>query len=228
MTEYRDHRGYGSTGTADSEGIGIEVARTDAGALMGQVMFLVSIALGFLALGSYIGRDLTEGAALGCFFAGFGMLIVANFVERLRFGTFAVVWLYTIALLLGLGLGPALNQLLTVEPSVVWTAAGGTALATVGAGAIGLLLSKDLAPWMRPLSFVILGAVAVSIVLLITGTAAPPLLSLVILIVATLLIVVYFNYLRKHGTEQDAVWIATGIFVAIVNIFLSLLNLLSE
>ena len=41
------------------------------------------------------------------------------------------------------------------------------------------------------------------------------------------LIVVDFNYLRKHGTEADAIWLATGIFVSIVNIFVSLLNIFS-
>jgi modulator of FtsH protease len=204
----------------------LTATQTDTAALLGQVMFLVAVALGFLALGSWIGRDMSEGAAMGCFFGGFGMLIVANFSERLRFGALAVVWLYTIALLLGLGLAPALNQLLTTDPDVVTTAAAGTALATIGAGALGFALSKDLAPWMRPLSFLILGAVGISIVLLITGTSTPPLLSLVILVVSTLLIVVDFNYLRKHGTERDAVWLATGIFVSIINIFLSLLNLL--
>lgn len=206
----------------------IEAARSDVGALLGQVMFLVAVALGFLALGSYIGREMTEGAATGCFFAGFGMLIAANFVERLRVGLFAVAWLYTIALLLGLGLGPALNQMITVNPDAVTTAASGTALATVGAGSIGFIISKDLAGWIRPLSFAILGAVGVSIVLLIVGTSAPPLLSLAIIVISTGLITTYFNYLRKHATERDAVWLATGIFVAIVNIFLSLLNLLSD
>jgi modulator of FtsH protease len=219
---------YDMQGTEAVQPGTLEATQTDTGALLGQVMFLVAVALGFVALGSYIGRDMSEGAAMGCFFAGFGMLIVANFVDRLRVGTFAVVWLYSIALLLGLGLGPALNQLLTVDPDVVSTAAAGTALATVGAGALGFFISKDLAPWMRPLSLVILGAVGIGIFLLIIGSSAPPLLSFVILIVSTLLIVVDFNYLRKHGTEQDAVWLATGIFVSIINIFLSLLNLLGE
>ena len=41
------------------------------------------------------------------------------------------------------------------------------------------------------------------------------------------LIVVNFNFLRKHGTEADAIWIATGIFVSVVNIFVSLLNIFS-
>lgn len=203
-------------------------ARTATATLLGQVMFLVAVALGFTALGTWIGQDLSQGAALGCFFAGFGMLMVANFVDRLRVGMIAVAWLYTIALLIGLGIGPAINQLLTVDPDVVTTAAAGTALATVGAGALGFVLSKDLAPWMKPLSYVIFGAVGISIVLLIIGTSAPPLLSAVILVVSTALIVVDFNYLRKHGTQNDAVWLATGIFVSIINIFLSLLNLLSD
>lgn len=221
---------YGQ-GTYDHDSVGagpIEGARSDVGALLGQVMFLVAVALGFTALGSYVGQDISQGAALGCFFAGFGMLMVANFVERLRFGMIAVTWLYAIALLIGLGLAPALNELLTVNPDAVSTAAGGTALATVGAGAIGFTVSKDLAAWIRPLSIAILIAVAVSIVLLIIGTSAPPLLSLAIIVISTGLITVYFNYLRKHATEQDAVWLATGIFVAIINIFVSLLNLLSE
>ena len=47
-------------------------------------------------------------------------------------------------------------------------------------------------------------------------------------IVSALLILVDFNYLRKHGTKDDAVWLATGIFVSIINIFLSLLNILDN
>ena len=55
-----------------------------------------------------------------------------------------------------------------------------------------------------------------------------PVLSVVIFAVSALLIMVDFNYLRKHGTEADTVWLATGIFVSIVNIFLSLLDLFGD
>lgn len=48
---------------------------------------------------------------------------------------------------------------------------------------------------------------------------------LAFLVLSAALITVNFNYLRKHATEDDAIWLATGIFVSIVNIFLSLLNL---
>jgi len=55
-----------------------------------------------------------------------------------------------------------------------------------------------------------------------------PVISLIIFGASALLIMVDFNYIRKHATEDDVVWLATGIFVSIVNIFLSLLNLFSS
>jgi modulator of FtsH protease len=60
------------------------------------------------------------------------------------------------------------------------------------------------------------------------NSSLSPVLSLVIYGFSALLLVIDFNYLRRHGTENDAVWLATGIFVSIVNIFLSLLNLFSR
>ena len=93
---------------------------------------------------------------------------------------------------------------------------------------MGFTLSKDLASWMRPLTFIILGLVVVSFVLLIFSSGGNPIISAAIAIVSALLIMVDFNYLRKHGTENDAVWLATGIFVSIVNIFLSLLNIFGD
>ena len=196
--------------------------------LLGQVMFLVAVALAFMVAGSYIGRDLAEGTAFILFLVAFGMLIAQSFVERLRVGTLAIGWLYAIALLLGIGIGPTLNYFIQNDPAVVTQAAGATALITLGMGAGGFALSKDLKAWMRPLSFVILGCVAISFAMLIFSSGGNPILSAIIAIVSALLIAVDFNYLRKHGTADDAVWLATGIFVSIVNIFLALLNIFGD
>ena len=202
-------------------------ARATSTTLLGQVMFLVAIALGFLTVGALIGQNLSQRTALICFFAGFGMLLAQSFGgERFRVGTLAIGWLYAIALLLGLGIGPTIGYFLENDGTVLTQAAGCTGLIVLGMGAAGFALSKDLASWMRPLSFVILGCVVVSFVLLIFSSGGNPILSAAIAIVSALLIMVDFNYLRQHGTQNDAVWLATGIFVSIVNIFLSLLNLL--
>jgi modulator of FtsH protease len=196
-------------------------------AILGQVMFLVAVALAFAVAGTVIGRDLGEGAARACSFAGFAMLVVTWFVGALRHGPLGIGWLCGVALLIGLGLGPMIAYVATVDPGAITTAAGITALTVLGMGALGFVLDKDLSGWMKPLSFVVLGAVGVSLAALIFGGlgALSPFISLIILAASALLILVDFNYVRRHATEHDVVWLATGIFVSIINIFLSLLNL---
>jgi len=120
--------------------------------------------------------------------------------------------------------GEDLASVATVDPSALTRAAGGTALTVLGMGALGFALSKDLAPWMRPLSIAILGLVVVSIVMTLFFGGGNPIISLAIYGVSALLIMVDFNFQRKHGTDDHAVILATGIFVSFVNIFLSLMN----
>jgi modulator of FtsH protease len=197
--------------------------------LLGQVLFLVAVALGFCALGTLIGRDLSLGTARICSFAGFGMLLLSAFAgERFRVGTFAMFWLFATALLIGLGLGPVIAYFATVEADALTQAAAGTAATVLGAGALGFALSKDLARWMRPLSLIVFALCCGTILWTLFGGTISPLLSLGIYALSALLIVVDFNFLRKHGTERDAVWLATGIFVSIVNIFTSLLNIFAS
>jgi FtsH-binding integral membrane protein len=197
--------------------------------LLGQVMFLVAIALAFCAVGTLIGRDLSIGTARICSFAGFGMLLVSSFAgERFRVGAFAMGWLFGTALLIGLGLGPIVAYYSTAEPQAVTQAFAGTAATVLGAGALGFVLSKDLAPWMRPISLIVFAACVGTIVWTLFGGTISPLLSAGIYLLSAFLIVIDFNFLRKHGTERDAIWLATGIFVSIVNIFISLLNIFSS
>lgn len=195
--------------------------------ILGQVMFLVAVAIGFMVAGTLMGRELTESTARICFFAGMGMLVCTWFIQRLRYGALGIGWLCGFAVLFGMGLGPALNYVAQTDPGAITTAVGITALTVLGMAAVGFVIEKDTVAWMRPLSFVVLGAVVVSLGALIFGGlgALSPVISLIILVASALLILVDFNYIRKHATESDVVWLATGIFVSIVNIFLSLLNL---
>jgi modulator of FtsH protease len=197
--------------------------------LLGQVMFLVAVAVGFCALGTLLGRDLALGTARILSFAGFGMLLVSSFGgERFRVGTFAMGWLFATALMIGLGLGPVIAYFADVDEAALTQAFAGTAATVLGAGALGFALSKDLARWMRPLSLIVFAACVGTIVWSLFAGSISPVVSLVIYALSAALIVVDFNYLRKHGTEDDAIWLATGIFVSIVNIFVSLLNIFSR
>jgi modulator of FtsH protease len=208
---------------------GARVREVSTAQLLGQVMFLVAVALGFCALGTLIGRELSLGTARICSFAGFGMLLVSAFGgERFRVGAFAMGWLFVTALLIGFGLGPVIEYFASVEPAALSQAFAGTAATVLGAGALGFALSKDLARWMRPLALIVFAACIGTILITLFGGTISPWLSLAIYGLSALLIVVDFNYLRKHGTEADAIWLATGIFVSIVNIFVSLLNIFSS
>jgi modulator of FtsH protease len=197
--------------------------------LLGQVLFLVAVAIGFLAVGSLIGRDLSQGTALAFTLGGFGMLLVSSFGgQRFRVGGFAMGWLFATALVIGLGLAPALEYYASADATAFTQAVAGTALTVVLCGSAGLIIARDLARWMRPVALIVFGAALVSWVLVLVNSELSPILSLVIYGFSALLLVIDFNYLRRHGTEDDAIWLATGIFVSIVNIFLSLLNLFSE
>ena len=200
-------------------------ATSQTAAIFGQVMLLVGVAIAFLAAGSLIGRDLAPGTATILGFVAIGMIFAQSFVRPLRAGPIGMLWLFAAALILGIGLGPVLNEYVQSDPQAITQAAAGTALAVLLMGAIGLATSKDLARWIRPLSFAMLGLFGISLVLLLVGGAGNPLLSVAVILVSCALLVVDFNYVRKHATEDDIVWLATGIFVSIVNIFLSLLSL---
>jgi FtsH-binding integral membrane protein len=197
--------------------------------VFGWVMGLVALSIGFLALGSYLGRDLSRGAAIACSLVGVGMLLISSFGgDRFRRGGFAMGWLFATATLIGLGLGPVLNYYVNANSDAFTQAVAGTAGTVLAMGALGLALSKDLAPWMRPVSLITFALIGVAIVWSLLASDLPPIVSVLIYGVSALLLVIDFNYLRKHGTEDDAIWLATGIFVSIVNIFTSLLSLFGD
>src|ERR1700741_2858500 len=179
--------------------------------IMGQVLFLVAAALGVCALGTVLGQDLSFGTARVLSLVGFGMLIAQSFVASLRYGALGIGWLAATAAVIGFGLGPTIDYYATVAPNTLTSALLLTTLTVLPMGAIGFALSRDTVGWMRPLSFIVLGGLG----------SLSPFISLIILGASALLILVDFNYVRKHATEDDVVWLATGIFVSIINIFLS-------
>jgi modulator of FtsH protease len=198
-------------------------------ALLGQVLFLVAVAIGFLALGAAVGRGLSDGVAVAFSIAGFGMLLAQSLGgRRFRSGPFALAWLFAIGLVIGLGLAPVLSAYAAADPAAITQAAGATALVVAVMGAAGFALDRDLSGWLRPLSYAVFGLLLAALLAVLLGTGASPLLSLGIAIVSAALILVDFNVLRRQATENDVVLLATGIFISIVNLFLSFLNIFGQ
>lgn len=212
-----------------SDNQGHDSSTTDASGLLGRVLVLVAVALGFAAAGAFAGRNLSGGVAIAITVLALGMLIVQGLGgQRFRVGQFAVGWLYAVALAIGLGAGPVLTRYASADPSAITDAGITTALVVAAMGACGFSMSKDLAAWMRPLTFATIALLFLILIFFLTGNAGSPLISIAIAGISAVLILVDFNYLRRHGTDDDAVLLATGIFVSIVNIFLSLLDLFSR
>jgi FtsH-binding integral membrane protein len=220
---------FGSTTSSRRELSAFEPRATERAAsstfLLGQVMFLVAIALAFAAAGTYIGRDLAFGTAEICTFGCLGMLIAQMFVPALRTGSIGMVWMFALALLLGLGLGPVIAEYATYDRSALYEAAGGTALTVGVMGSYGFATSRDLIRWMRPLFWALLGVLALSIILILVGSGEHFLLNLAIYVIVSAYLAIYFQIIRRRATEQDVVWIATGVFINIINIFLTLLRI---
>lgn len=193
---------------------------------LSRVMTLVAITLGLTAVGTWAGRGLAPGAAVTASFAVLGMVLVQAFGgARFRVGTFAVAWLFAVGFVLGLGIGPTIAHYTAADPSAVYSAAVTTALVVAAVAAGGYTVDRDLSAWLRPLAFVLLGLVILTIVLFLAGSGGSPLISLAIAVVSAACLFVDFNYVRRHATDDDIVYLATGIFVAIINIFLSVLDL---
>ncbi len=213
--------------TYEQMGFGQGAALTGdrARAVFGQVMGLVAFALGFAALGAYVGRnEQTNGfifliAAFACMF---GLnAATARGREQLAIGL-----LFGLALLLGLAIAPIVNYYAHTQPGVVYQAAGSTALFVGALGSFGYATRRDLSRYIKPF-LIAFGIVFVfgliTLFVVIPGSN---------IIYCVLMLVVFggftafdFNRLANNGRYQSPVPIAASIFLDIFNVFLLLLSL---
>jgi FtsH-binding integral membrane protein len=208
---YRDEGMFGSVETVGAAGV------------FGQVMGLVAITLCFFTLGAYLGREITEGASIICFIGGFICIIGLNFARRSE--ALSITLLFAAGLLLGLGLGGVLNSYVEAEPDAVWQAAAATALFVGALGTTGYAIRKDLSAGYKVLFFLLLALIVFGLVTVFVsipaGNVIYALLGLAIFGGYTVL---DFNRMRRAGM-QEAVPLAAGIFLDVVNIFLFFLRL---
>jgi modulator of FtsH protease len=132
------------------------------------------------------------------------------------------------ALLLGIGLGPVISEYATLDQTALYQSAGGTALTVGIMGSFGFATSHDLIRWMRPLFWALLGVFALSLVLILLGSGEHLILNIAIYLIVSAYLAIYFQIVRRQASERDVVWIATGVFISILNIFLTLLRIFSN
>ena len=199
-------------------------AQPEARTLFGHVMWLVAATAGFFALGCYAGRELSGGWSIVWFLAGFGCLIALNFARRASSGA-SIALLLAMGLFFGLGMGPAVAYYTATSPRAVWQAAGATALFMAACGSFGYATRRDLSIIGRLSFFALLGLILAGIVLIFVHI---PLVyatwSIIGLAIFGLYTVLDFNRLRRAGNEE-AIPLAAGIFLDVLNVFLLFLRL---
>lgn len=187
---------------------------------------LLSMTLVFSGVLAYLGMamNLSPGLALGASLVGIGLLWFA--LPRTQNSGAGIPVLFAITGLLGLGLGPTLNFYLAVNPSIVMLALGGTGVIFLGLSAYALATQKDFS-FMGGFIFVgLLVAIGAMVLNLFLGI---PVLALAISGVVILIMSAYILFQTSamiHGGETNYISATAGLFISILNIFTSLLQIL--
>lgn len=211
----------------DRDAFGRETAaRTSSSALLGNVMGLVAITAGFAALGAYVARDWNAslGLVLLLFVGVIGCVIGLNVAVKRSHGL-ALTLLFAMGLLLGLIMGPVINDYLNANPSVVYQAAGATALFVGAFGAYGYATNRDFSGWARTLFWLLLALILFGVVLIFVNIPGGYLIySILGLAIFAAYTIFDFNRLKRAGQDQ-AIPLAAAIFLDIFNIFLFFLQI---
>jgi FtsH-binding integral membrane protein len=211
--------------TYSDRALGGPAIERDARALLGQVMGFVAVAVGFAALGAYLGRDLSGATGLVLFIGAFACIFGLNIAAAKGREQLAIGLLFGLGLLLGLWVAPVIADYAKTDPSALWQAAGATAAFVAACGAYGYATRRDLSSWARTLFWALLGLIVFGIVAIFVSIPN----SHIIYAVAGLGIfgaftIFDFNRLRR-ASPDGAVVIAASISLEIFNVFLLLLEL---
>jgi modulator of FtsH protease len=212
----------------EAGGYAQSVPSARAPALFGQVMALVALTVGVATLGVYVARN--SGGALWfiAWLAALGCLIALNVANSRGNTGLALVLLMAFGLLIGASVSSTVNYYARTDPTAVRQAFGATALFVGGLGAGGYAIRRDLSFLYRILFWLLLALIAGGLVLIFVHIpAAYTAYSLIGLAIFGLYTVVDFNRLRRAGTDE-AIPLAAGIFIDVLNVFLLFLRLFAS
>jgi modulator of FtsH protease len=196
--------------------------------LFGQTMGYVAVTAGCFALGSYLGRNLSQVWAIVWFIVAFACLIGMNFAVR-RSGTLAVGLLLVFGAALGLAMAPTLVYYASTSPQALWQAGGATALFIAGFGAAGYATRRDLSGLARLCFWALVALIVLGIVMIFIRIPNGSLIYSVLgLLIFAGLTMVDFQRLRRSKDIGSAPLLAASIFLDALNVFLFFLRIFSR
>ena len=199
--------------------------RASTATLFGRVMGLVALTVAAATLGVYIARSWGGAGWFIAWLAAIGCLIGLNAANARGNTGLALGLLLAFGLAIGISVSATVNYYAATDPTAVRQAFGATALFVGGLGAAGYAVRRDLSFLYRLAFWLLLALIVAGFVLIFVRIpAAYTVWTVLGLAVFGLYTVIDFNRLRHAGTDQ-AIPLAAGIFLDILNVFLLFLQL---
>jgi FtsH-binding integral membrane protein len=211
-----------------SEGYAAGLAPARTQTLFGRVMGLVALTVGFATLGAYLGRNLGGADWFIAWLIAIGCLFGLNAANARGHEGLALTLLFVFGLLIGASIATTVNYYAATDPTAVRQALGATTLFVGGLGAGGYAIRRDLSFLYRTAFWLLVLLILAGIVLIFVHIPALyTVYALAGLGVFGLYAVIDFNRLRRAGTNE-AIPLAAGIFLDVVNVFLLFLRLFTR
>ena len=192
--------------------------------LFGRVMGLVAVTVGFATFGVWIARGWGGAGWFIAWLLGLGCLIGLNVANARGSTGLALTLLFGFGLLIGISVAATVNYYAATDPTAVRQAFGATALSVAALGAGGYATRRDLSFLYRVAFWALLALVVAGVVLIFVRIPAVyTAWALAGLAIFGLYTVIDFNRLRRAGNEE-AIPLAAGIFLDVLNIFLLFLR----
>jgi len=194
--------------------------------LIRNTYMLLSMTLLFSGVTAFISvvMQISQGMGLVSTLVGIGLLWFV--LPRTQNSSAGIPVIFGITGLLGFGLGPMLNYYLSINPSIVMTAMGGTGAIFLGLSGYALTTRKNF-NFMGGFIFVgmlvAIGASLLNIFLAIPALALAVSAAVIMLMSGFIL---YQTSAMIHGGETNYISATAGLFISILNIFTSLLHIL--
>ena len=194
--------------------------------LIKNTYMLLSMTLIFSGLMAFLSvvMQVSFGIAFGATIVGIVMLWFV--LPRTQNSSAGIPVIFAITGLLGFGLGPMLTHYMSINPSIVMTAMGGTGAIFLGLSGYALSTRKDFS-FMGGFIFVgMLVAIGAMVLNIFLGIPALALAVSAAVIMIMSGFILYQTSAMIHGGETNYISATAGLFLSILNIFTSLLHIL--
>jgi FtsH-binding integral membrane protein len=203
-------------------GVRTTVAHTG---LLSKVAGLLAFAMAFTGVGALVGAQ-APGLGLPAMIGVLIMAIGLGFAKNVA--GLNLVMLYTLTSLMGIALGGIIAVYIGMGMGgIVVQAAATTSVLTVGLSMYALVTRRDFSGLGSKLFLLLLGLIAASVVGIFVQAA---ILHIIIGLAGAVIFSFYLIYHVQQAkfaedTLPNAIMVTVGIYLAIINIFLSLLRL---